>query len=173
MVVPLRKQTVDGTCFRPPEIEQSLVALEQLPIEEVARRAAINDADHPEFVPSECVLYFVRQSKANGDSAPYRDLFTALRKRVCRAVPTPSRRIRGTSKQAEIDLEVQIQDRVLFDFQKLLCCDRQEYDERLEYYEIRFNHAIATLRASARRAILRKESRKQAIAFEGDGSALG
>src|SRR5690606_13900329 len=115
------------TYFRPPEIEAALESLVRLPIEEVARRAQIGDVEDPDYVPSECVLHFVRQSKANGDGKPYQDLFMALRNRVLRAVPVQLRRVAGLSKASESDLEEQIQEMVLFDFQKLLCIDRQAY----------------------------------------------
>lgn len=172
LIVPLRKQNEDGTYFRPPEIELALTALYQLPIEEIARRSIIDDVDDPEFVPSECLLHFVRQSKANGDTAPYRDLFAALRMRVRRAVPVRAHRLSGLSKSGEKDSEEQIQEKVLFDFQKLLCRDRDAYDEKLDYHEIRFNDAVAKLRATARRSVIGKESRKRPMDYDGDGAAL-
>lgn len=172
MIAPLQKQSKGNTYFRPPEIEAALEALESLPIEELARRAQTSDVDDPEYVPSECVLHFVRQSKANGDTTPYQDLFAALRNRVIRAVPVRLRRVTGMSRPAESDLAAQIRERVLFDFQKLLCIDRQAYDERLDYYEIRFNDAIAKLRATARRAILKKQSRRKPMQYDGDSTEL-
>jgi DNA-directed RNA polymerase specialized sigma24 family protein len=173
VIVPLRKQRDDGTkYFRPTEIEDALTSLYQLPIAEVARRASVSDKEDPDYVPSECLVHFVRQSKANGDSKPYRDIFAALRSRVIRAVPVRLRRVPGVSKSAEADSESQIQEKVIFDFQKLLCSDRQEYDQRFDYYEIKFNSAIATLRATARRAFLKKESRRKPMEFDGEASDL-
>lgn len=173
MIVPLRKQCDDGTTyFRPTEIEDALTALYQLPIAEVARRASVSDPEDPEYVPSECLVHFVRQSKVNGDNTPYQDIFSALRNRVLRAVPVRLRRVPGVSKPAEADSESQIQEKVIFDFQKLLCLDRQEYDQRLDYYEIKFNSAIATLRATARRAFLKKESRRKPMEYDGEASDL-
>jgi RNA polymerase sigma factor (sigma-70 family) len=172
LITPLQKQSDGKAYFRPPEIEAAMESLAGLSIEEVARRAVISDSDDPEYVPSECVLHFVRQSKTNGDTKPYRDLFEELLRRVLRAVPVPLRRVAGMSKAAESDVELQIQDKVRFDFQQLLCLDRQAYDKRLDFYEIRFNSAIAMLRATARRAILRKESRRKPMQYDGDGSEL-
>lgn len=173
MIAPLRKQSDDGTkYFRPTEIEDALAALYQLSIGEIARRASISDPEDSDYVPSECLLHFVRQSKANGDTKPYQDLFAALRNRVLRAVPVRLRRVAGVSKPAEADSESQIQERVIFDFQKMLCLDRQEYDQRLDYYEIKFNSAIAALRATARRAVLKKESRRKPMEYDGEASDL-
>jgi DNA-directed RNA polymerase specialized sigma24 family protein len=172
LIGPLRKQREGKAYFRPSEIETVLQSLDGLRIEEVSRRAEISEVDDPEYVPSECLVYFVRQSKVNGDTKPYRDLFAALRNRVLRAVPVRPRRVRGVSKPVESDVEGQIQEKVLFDFQKLLCLDRQTYEERLDFYEIRFNAAIATLRATARRVILKKHSRRRPLQFDGDSSEL-
>lgn len=172
MIAPLQKQSDGKAYLRPPEIAAALVSLARLPIEEVARRAQISDVEDSDYVPSECVLHFVRQSKANGDGKPYQDLFTVLRNRVLRAVPVRLRRVAGVPNAAESDLEEQIQERVLFDFQKLLCLDRQAYDERLDFYEVRFNSALVLLRASARRAVLRKQSRRKPMQYDGDGSDL-
>jgi DNA-directed RNA polymerase specialized sigma24 family protein len=172
LIAPLHKQRDGKTYFRPPEIEAALESLAQLPIEDLARRAQICDAEDPQYVVSECVLHFVRQSKANGDTKPYQDLFTALRNRVLRAVPVRLRRMAGNSKAAEPDLEGQMQEKVLFDFQKLLCLDRQVYEERLDFYEVRFNAAIAKLRATARRAVRNKQSRRKPMEYDGESSDL-
>ena len=86
LITPLKKLK-DGVPYsRPQEIEQALEALSKLPIEEVARRASITDAKYAGYVPTECILHFVRKSKLNGDTAPYCDLFVILRNRVLGAV---------------------------------------------------------------------------------------
>lgn len=170
MIPPLQKQNEsDGKpYFRPAAVEESLKQLYKLPIEEVSRRAAITDTDDPEYVPSECVLHFVRQSKANGDATPYQELFSALRARVMRAVPIKLRRVPGMTVTGEVDSESQVQEEVLFHFQELLCLDRQAYDERLDFYEIRFNSAIAALRATARKSVWTKESRRTHAELDGE-----
>lgn len=172
MVDPLRKDEEARKYYLPPEIKAARDALELLPIEEVVIHAAIIDCDDPNYVPTECVLHFFRQSKANGDTKPYQDLFAVLRKRVLRAVPVRLHRVAGISKAVESDTESQIQEKVLFDFQKLICSDRQARDHRLDFYECKFNLALATLRATARRAILNKESRRKPMQYDGDGSQL-
>lgn len=169
MITPLRKQNEsDGEVyFRPAAVEDSLKLLYGLPVKEIARRAAISDENDPDYIRSECIVHFVRQSKANGDTAPYQALFLELRNRVMRAVPVRLRRISGMTVAGEIDSESQIQEEVLFHFQELLCLDRQDYDERLDFYEIRFNSAIVALRATARKSVWNKESRRQPAELDG------
>lgn len=171
MIVPLRKHHANGNRYvRPPEIETALTSLDELPIDEVVRRAFINDVKDSEYVPSECLLHFVRKSKENGDSQPYWDLFAALRRRVLQAVPVRPHKVAGAARTGEDDVEKQIQEEVLDSFQKLLCIDRQQYDERLDYYETRFNSAIAKDRASARRKIGGKSKRRKTLVTDAEAA---
>ena len=147
-----------------------LERLTQLPIEEVARCAAIDDSGHPEFMPSECVLHFVRQARTHGDAAPYRDLFVVLRNRILRAVPAHARTVAGSAKTGVRASDSDIQDFVLDRFQVMLCSDRREYDDRLDFYEVRFNSAIAKLRLDARRKVERYEARHEQVVYDGDGA---
>ena len=51
-------------------------------------------------------------------------------------------------------------------FQKLLCRDRGEYQERLDFFECRFNAAIAKLRATARRDALNSASHLVSLTYD-------
>jgi DNA-directed RNA polymerase specialized sigma24 family protein len=173
LIAPLKKLKEDGTLYvRPPEIEQALEALAKLPIEEVVRRASITDSEDGDYVPSECVLHFVRQSKLNGDSGPYFDLFDILRKRVLGAVPVFDRRIRGLKNPGNSMRQTDAQELVLQKFQELLCLDRTDYEERLDFYEARFNLALAALRTTAQRSVSRREAYLEPMQYEGDTLAL-
>jgi hypothetical protein len=58
---PLRKRKLDGVIyFRPVEIEAKLEELEHLPRDELLERCQIGDRSDPKYVPSECVVHFVR-----------------------------------------------------------------------------------------------------------------
>lgn len=157
---------------RRPEVESALQELSAIPIEEVAELAKIFESSHEDFIPTECLIYFVRRSKENGDSTPYRDIFNALRTRVLRAIPVRRYRLDGGSKIGENDADALIQEGVMFAFQKLLCEDRKEYDERLDYFEVMFNDALSKLRATERRRVFKKESRKKPMDYEDDGASI-
>jgi DNA-directed RNA polymerase specialized sigma24 family protein len=64
--------------------------------------------------------------------------------------------------------DADIQEHVLQRFQELLCADREGYDERLDFYEIRFNAAVAKVRLSARKQVGIYESRRESLAYDGD-----
>lgn len=152
-VSPLRKQQPDGSPYcRPTEIEALLAVLVHLPPQELAGRAGIEDGNDPRYLPSECLVYFVRRLNVASGDASLNALFMALRQRLLRAVPVPTRRLPGsTTKQAENSRDLDVRDAVLDRFQELLCADRRQYDDRLDFYECRFNRALSLLRATARR----------------------
>lgn len=170
LVVPLRQRQLDGTLYsRPREVETLLVALAGLPGSALVERARIDNPDDPGYLPSECVLYFVRRPPQNNADVQ-RDLFVLLRKRVLAAVPVPSRRIPGSGKLAESAVDLEIREAVLHKFQVLLCNDRRGYEELLDYYECRFNSALASLRATARRDARREAARTEPLESDSDTS---
>src|SRR4051812_41555275 len=100
-VAPLRMRRPDGTPYeRPKEVEQALAGLLQLPASELVRRACIEEVQDPDYIPPECVLYFIRQPTFAGNENALHDLFVVLRQRVFRAVPVPTPRLAGTNKRA-------------------------------------------------------------------------
>jgi DNA-directed RNA polymerase specialized sigma24 family protein len=165
-VAPLRKVRPDGDPYRrPDEVERAIAVLLQLPAGQVAERSQIEDPEHPDYVPAECVLYFVRRLAPDADKDALNRLFAALRQRVLRAVPVSARRVAGSAKLAERATDLEVRDAVMDKFQELLCGDRREYDPRLDFYECRFNAALARLRATARRDVRRDESCREPAAF--------
>lgn len=166
-IVPLRLRTTDRIPYvRPPEISLALTALSALPVELLVERAKIRDSSHAEYVPSECVLYFVRHPPSADSGAQY-ELFKILRQRVLAAVPVMPRKVSGSGKPAEGVVELDIREAVLHKFQVLLCKDWNEYEENLDFYECRFNAALASLRATAGRDVQHKASRLEPLESAG------
>ena len=67
MVTPLRKKRLrtEELYTRIPEIEGKLVELEGLSRDDLLARIQIRRRDDPGYIPSECLLYFVRASRAD------------------------------------------------------------------------------------------------------------
>ena len=169
LIAPLRMQDPDGKLYRrPKDIEESLVALSQLTAVDAVQRCRIEDSDDPDYVSSECLLHFVRQASFANDENAFREMFMLLNKRVLRAVPVFARRVTGLDKPAVKASDLEIQELVVSAFHKMLCADRVAYNERLDYFEIRFNSAMARLRATARRTVQREDSRQKPLAYDGD-----
>lgn len=83
---PLCKRKLDGSpYFRRDKVEAEIQALSRISTEELERRAALQQANDPEFVSPEALLYFVR----NATVAAHRDELTEwLLLRVARRVPS-------------------------------------------------------------------------------------
>jgi len=158
-VPPLRKRKGDDTLYaRRVEVEEELLTLYATPIEDVAERSKISIADDPQYISSEAVLHFVRQAKHNDDSPAYETLFSELRQRLLRALPVREKRL-PDSKFAADPYQQEVRDQVVDKFMELLCIDRNEYRERLDFFEIMFNGAVARLRQTAKRDASERKKR--------------
>lgn len=173
MIPELRGSTKQGEPYeRPEKIRAALDDLYALPIEEVAKRAQSIPEGEEGFVPSECVLHFVRQSKVNGDAAPYMALFKELRTRAANLVPAKCRRT-GTDQYLPISsFNAEVQEKVLDALLELVCQDREEYSQRLDFFEVRFNMAVTRLRSTARKKLARRREHEQEAAYKGNSTAF-
>lgn len=162
LVRPLHKK-IDGDVLyeRRGEVEEELRTLNATSIEEVVERSKISNADDPQYVSSEAVLHFVRQSKENDDGLAYETLFGQLRLRLLRAIPVREKRL-PDSKFAADSYQQEVRDQVVDKFMELLCIDRNDYSERLDYFEIMFNGAVARLRQTAKRDASERNKREKA-----------
>ncbi len=161
-VPPLRKKTAGGKPYvRRSEVQAELLSLSSNTIDEIADQSMILDQDDENYLSSESILHFVRQSKANGDSSAYETLFRQLRQRLFKATPVREKQISGSQVTAD-PYQEEVRSRVVDKFMELLCEDRNEYRERLDYFEINFNNAIAALRQTARRNTSEREKREYA-----------
>jgi DNA-directed RNA polymerase specialized sigma24 family protein len=68
-----------------------------------------------------------------------------------------------SSNQSEIN------ELVLYNLNILVCGDREAYSERLDFFEIRFDEAIAKLRYDAQRTVWRRQNRSTALEDEETG----
>ena len=171
MPQPLRKKKEGGSLYaRSPDVAASIDALLVLGRDDLLERCKISDSRHPDFVKSECILHFVRLAKTDNDDVHFEELFKILRTRVLRALPAVERfSEEGTNVSVQASA-VQIRDEVLFRFHELLCLDRADYDERLDYFEIRFDGAIANLRRTARKRAWRDANRSDSLTYDDETS---
>ena len=162
-VPPLRTQTVaDGSLYtRRPEIEQLIADLYEQPMDDVAKRAETFEQDHPDYLPPEVIVHFLRRSKEEGDTKPYRQLFSSLRQRLLHRLPQTDRK------------EAEVRQRVLDRVTEILCCDRGGYDVRFDYYEVNFNGAVARARKTAWRDVLLAEEKEQPEEIQSLETELG
>ena len=88
IVTPLRKRRLSGELYeRDPKIEALIAELAILPRDELIARAAITKRYDPRYIPSECLVYFIRASRHDNDEAWFERLYRILIERVLRSLP--------------------------------------------------------------------------------------
>jgi hypothetical protein len=170
---PLRKLRKDGTPYqRRQEIERSLVSLEQLSRSELAERCTVTPPDATGYLPSEGLLHFVRACRSDNSDNHFQVLFRILRQRVLARLPQPEI---GRGPDGEVRLSNQnmkIAELVMDRFQALLVSDRAAYDDRLDYFEVNFDDAVASLRGTARKKVFKEENRSEPMTYDDETSEL-
>src|SRR4051794_21674173 len=88
LIAPLRKRTRAGKLYiRDAKIQAKLVELASLSRADLIARCTPRRRDDPAYVPSECLLYFVRASRMDNSAAHFERLYEILAERVLRSLP--------------------------------------------------------------------------------------
>ena len=153
MIVPLTKRKQDGTLYeRFDNIEALLVQLAELSRNDLLGRAVIRKRTDPLYIPTECLLYFVRMSRRDNSEAWFERLYKILQERVLRTLPrTDGGPVALTSER--------IRNAVFDRFVELLASDRRQADDKLDFYEVRFDMALKRLRLDAQEKAWAEENR--------------
>ncbi len=150
---PLGRKTLGGTPYtRGPRIEAKLEEVLNIPSAELVERCGIQDREDPGYIPSECLLHVVRTWREDDPGGHFESAYKLLMDRVLRKLPT------GESSDGKRLFLPQSRVREeLFDcFVELLARDRTSYNERLDYFEVRFDGALANLRRDVQRKAFRE-----------------
>ncbi|AHY42770.1 RNA polymerase sigma factor [Stutzerimonas decontaminans] len=160
MARPLRKIKLDGTLYhRRPAVEAEIQELTSVSSSELERRASICSRTSPGFVSPEVLVHFVRTVGAG----MHRERLTELLlQRVYRLLPR--------AEEAASLIKTNIRDDVVDHFVDLLLSDRASYDDRLDYYEINFNSAIAKDRKDASDRHWKRDRQMEELDTEEDGA---
>ncbi|NKC52250.1 hypothetical protein HED63_26470 [Ochrobactrum cytisi] len=154
MIEPLRKYRKDGRLYerRRAETTAALCLLESLSLEQLVQRAKVRAKTDPLYVSSECLLHRIRKCKQHNSDRLFESLFRILMARVESAATLRSEIYRlPNGKIAITAFGTKVRDYVVDRFLARLIADRDGYDERLDYFEVNFSHAIASLRATAKK----------------------
>ncbi|MWC18556.1 sigma-70 family RNA polymerase sigma factor [Acinetobacter johnsonii] len=156
MARPLRKVGRDGSLYtRRSNIESEIGELEKLSDEEIGTKCLIWPSSQEGFISSEVLLYFIRNTK---NHMLCEKLLEALLRRIHRTFPYNSSFNDNTSL-----MNIEILEIVCDGFIDLILTDRKFYNERLDYFEINFNAAIAKDRSDARSKAQRKHNLTQGL----------
>jgi hypothetical protein len=170
---PLRKLKPDRTLYqRRAEIESSLDDLLQLSRSAIGDRCRISDAADLGYLPSECLLHLIRTCRSDNSDRFFETLFRVLRQRVLARTPNPEIGRDAEGKVLVSQRNIKIAEYVIDRFQGMLMLDRAGYDERLDYFEVNFDAALATLRLDGRKKAFRDEKRSEPMTYDDETSEL-
>jgi DNA-directed RNA polymerase specialized sigma24 family protein len=159
LIAPLTKRRKDDTPYlRSEDVEMLLPTLARLPRGVLLERARIRDRKNPDYIPSECLLYFVRASRLDNSDAWFERLYKVLVERVLRAVP----RAEAGGNTASLVNDT-IRNAVFDRFVEMVAQDRRQPDDKLDFFEVRFDLAVKRLRLDAQERAWREENRSDAL----------
>lgn len=168
-VTPLRKRSLSGELYaRDTKIEALLAELAVLPRDALIARAAITKRSDPGYVPSECLVYFIRASRHDNNETWFERLYRILTERVLRSLPSAE----SSGGETESLTRGIIRDKVFGRFVELLSEDRAGYVDKVDYFEVRFDGALASLRRDAQEQAWRDENRSQSLEFDEESGEL-
>ena len=169
LVAPLRKRRLTGELYvRDPKVETAIAELSALPREELLARAVLTNRSDARYVPGECLVHFIRASRDELGDGWFERLYRILVARVLRSVPRPETQ-GGTAVSLTRE---RVRDAVLGRFVELLVSDRTSYQEKLDFFEVRFDGAVASLRRDAQRQAWRDENRSEPPEFDHEGAEV-
>jgi hypothetical protein len=169
LVEPLRQTYPNGEPYRRrTEIEALIEQLERMPRDDLIERMRISSPAHPDFLPSECLLHFVRKSKRDNSSRQFELMYKALVARVQRAATVPGAFHYVGERQAITSRGEKIIEAVVFAFEVKLTEDRNGYVLGLDYYEVNFAAAMKSLRLTACAKANLEEDRNQPLSYNDD-----
>ena len=165
----LRKRRLDGELYeRDQKVEELIAELALLPRDELIVRAAVTKRSDLRYVPSECLVYFVRASRRDNNEAWFERLYRILIERVLHSLP----RTESSDGKTESLTRGAIRDKVFGRFVELLSADRTAYVDKLDYFEVRFDGALASLRRDAQEQAWRDENRYRPIEYDEESGEL-
>jgi len=137
-----------------------------LPRHEIAACCGISEADDTKFIPSECLLYLVREHRSRPTDECAEMLFKTLMERFERGI------LKSGAEFAETEsvVEGSIRDEAVSKFIELLVKDKNgEYQPKLDFFEIRFNKCVAGMRYDAKRKIYPTANVHRPVEYGEDG----
>jgi hypothetical protein len=128
-------------------VEEQLRELVELPFDDVVARCAITTRTHPDYVRPECLVHMLRRTRDDNSDARFNRLFPLLLKRIAMALPRAERK---EGKKVLVDAVVSAINEAALDRVKVLLTLDRSGGDRLDFYEVHFDEAVAKLRAKAR-----------------------
>lgn len=136
----LTKTKPDGTRYeRRPQIIAQIDALVALDRGTVLKQCAITDRKHPNYVASETLLYFLRDTRSDNRDDHFERLFRLLLARVQSTLVVAVR----DSQYRNAD---EIRTEILSDLSGIIGLDHTQPSDKLDFFEVGFDGALHKLK---------------------------
>ena len=165
---PLRKRKTNGELYkRRPQTSQFIEKCLKWSFDQLIDRASIRIRQHSDYVPSEVLIYLLRQTKSDNSDGLFIRLYDILRDRVEAACPRANRRV---DEKIHEDAHLsEIRDATVNHVTELMFTDRQDYDEQLDIYEVVFDKAVRAAHITKLRKVNRQERATEDVEDEVTG----
>ena len=110
----------------------------------------------------------MRSTRIHNSPVTFERLYKLLIERVLRLLPNADSRDGGSTALTPLRIQESVRDA----FVNALVLDRGEYNERLDYFEIRFEAALRRLRMTAQEQTWREENRRSPLQANADNPDL-
>jgi hypothetical protein len=169
-VPPLTKIYPDGTPYRRMSVvEDEIVRVTELPFEDFLERVRIANRSHPDFVRPETLMHFVRRTRSDNSDQRFNALYRMVLRRLILALPR-SERVEGQNTIVD-GAASDLQDIVRGRFVELVTIDRAGGD-RMDFYEVHFDEAVAKLRMRPAKRIGARTRRTETLAGDPESGEL-
>ena len=150
-IPPLRKVSPAGDLYaRRPAIETLIGHCCEMPFEALIERAGIKDRRHPDYLPSEVLVHYLRATRSDNTDRRFEKLYDIV---IARLVRNLRPAVHGDKESA---WQSELQERVTERFVIRLMKDRSEYREALDIFEVAFDRAARALKVDMLRIMGRR-----------------
>src|SRR5579883_2143292 len=166
----LTKTYPAGTPYRRmSEVEDEIVRVTELPFEDFLERARITNRSHPDFIRPETLMHFLRRTRSDNNEQRFNALFRMVLRRLILALPR-SERVVGENTIVD-GMASDLGDIVRGRFVELVTLDRAGGD-RMDFYEVHFDEAVAKLRMRPAKQIRARTRRTEMLAGDPETGEL-
>jgi RNA polymerase sigma factor (sigma-70 family) len=135
-VLRLQKISQDGEPYqRRPQVEQLISELIKLTPDDIVQKCT----DYSDPIPEETLLYVLRDLSLSLKERQYEAVFKALFSRL-------EVSLKKLVSDAKFIQAADIRQEIMCRMAEMIATDRKSGEEKLDYYEVNFNHAFACLR---------------------------
>ncbi len=160
MLRKLTKLRTDGSLYqRRPQVEALLGQLVELDRYTLVERLKISNRTAPAFVPTECLIYLLREA-VRGNTAQWFNVLFAELDRRCRA-----NLARAVAAGSVADAET-VREEILGRFAEILAVGLKDDPARLDPFEVVFDKCFAALRIDGHRKTRARERREEPLEVE-------